>query len=77
MSRAFPLRATIIESDGGSLAVLAHLPCNEGHFLCQASFIRVLSIAQKMVAHHLQRDLGRAREKNDQLACQLATRAGP
>ncbi len=79
MARACPItHATVIECSGGPPAVLAHFCCPEGHYVCKASSIRLLSVAQKMLVHHLQLDLDRFREKNAQLACQLASmRAGP
>ena len=74
MAHAYPVsHATTILSDGGPPAVLAHFPCPEGHYVCKASSIRLLSVAQKMLVHHLQLDLDRSREKNARLACQLAT----
>jgi hypothetical protein len=78
MARAYPVsHATTILSDGGPPAVLAHFPCPEGHYVCKASSVRLLSVAQTMLVRHLQRDLDRVREKNGQLACQLAMRAEP
>ena len=78
MARACPItHATVIECSGGPPAVLAHFPCPEGHYICKASSVRLFSVAQTMLVRHLQRDLDRAREKNGQLACQLAMRAEP
>jgi hypothetical protein len=74
MARAFPIsHATTIASDGGPGAVLAHLPCPEGHYACKHSSVRCISVAQKALAQHLQRDLDRAREKNALLTQVLAT----
>eukprot|EP00973_Karenia_brevis_P007233 981084-Karenia_brevis.AAC.1 len=48
MARACPItHATVIECDCGPPAVVAHFPCNDGHFSSRASPVRILSIAQQ------------------------------
>ena len=66
MIRAYPSHAAIIESDGLS-AVVAHFPCNGGHFNCRASPVRVLSIAQQRQIESMRGPLDRAHRKIAQL----------
>ena len=67
MSRAFPSHAATIESDLGGHAVVAHFPCNEGHFDCRASPVRVLSIAQQRQIDSMREHLDRAHRKIAQM----------
>ena len=60
MIRAFPSHAVVIESDLGPPAVVAHLQCNDGHFNCRASSVRILSIAQQRQIDSMRERLDRA-----------------
>ena len=82
MIRAYPSHAAIIESDGPP-AVVAHFPCNDGHFNCRASPVRVLSIAQQRQIDSMREHLDRAHRKIAQLTpaltqppCSLGGRRG-
>ena len=67
MIRAFPSHAATIESDLGGPAVVAHFPCNDGHFNCRASPVRVLSIAQQRQIDSMREHLDRAHRKIAQM----------
>ena len=65
MVHAYPSHAATIECYCGPPAVVAHFPCNEGHYDCRASSIRVLSVAQ-------QRQIESMREQLDRAHCKIA-----
>ena len=65
MVHAYPSHAATIECYCGPPAVVAHFPCNEGHYDCKASSIRVLSVAQ-------QRQIESMREQLDRAHCKIA-----
>ena len=63
MARAYPSHAATIECDGGPPAVVAHFACNEGHFNCKASSVRVLCVAQQRQVEAMRERLDCAHRK--------------
>ena len=63
MARAYPSHAATIECDGGPPAAVAHFPCPAGHFVCRASSVRVLSVAQQRQLESMREHLDRAHRK--------------
>jgi hypothetical protein len=75
MARAYPSHAASIGCDCGPPAVVAHFPCNEGHYDCKASSIRVLSIAQQKQLELMREYLDQAHRKIAQLTTPALTQS--